>query len=234
MVLFQDVTKDYGNGRGVFDLNFELEKGEIYGFLGKNGAGKTTSIKLIMGLLRPDKGSVFFDNKNLRDFDNLYSAKKHIGYLPDASYLLENLSGRENLEYISLLKTGKSNAYMELKEEMEMFEIDSVLDDVLSSYSTGMTKKLHLIASLIGNPQFILWDEPHSGLDVLSNLTMKKILKNRINSEKTVLFSSHILEMTEDVCDNVIIINQGRICNIWNKTLGKLSDFYMEVIRNER
>lgn len=210
MIRVKDICKDYGNGRGVFNINFELNDG-IVGFLGKNGAGKTTTIKLLMGLLYPDKGEIFIKGENLWDGNNYYLLKKYIGFLPDEIFLFPKLSGRENLEYTSILKTGDKDWYKKLEDFLNDFEILDVLDEPFSSYSQGMKKKLQMVSSIIGYPEILIWDEPHKGLDVLANIKMKKFLKKYVKDGKLVFFSSHILEMVEDICNEVIIIHKGKI-----------------------
>lgn len=210
MIKLNNVSKDYGNGRGVFNINLELTDG-LVGFLGENGAGKTTTIKLLMGLLYPNEGEIFIKGKNLWDKNNYYLLKKYIGFLPDEDFLFPKLSGRENLEYASILKTDDKNWYKKLEEYLTDFGILDMLDYPFSSYSKGMKKKLQIIASIIGYPEILILDEPHKGLDVLSNIKMKVFLKKYVKDGNLVFFSSHILEMVEDICNEVIIIHKGKI-----------------------
>ncbi len=232
MIRFSNVTKDFGDKRGVFALDFTLECGKIYGFLGKNGAGKSTTIKLLMSLLKPDSGEIFIDNKDISVFEHGQAAKKMLGYLPSDDYLFPHLSGRENLEYMSLLKTGDLHQYRALDHEIRELEMEEYLDEMIHSYSSGMLQKIHLLASLIGTPRILLWDEPHTGLDVLSNIFMHHILKTWISPERLVFFSSHILEMVENICDEVLIIHEGSIREIWKKEEGTdLQQHYLRVIQ---
>lgn len=233
MILLKEVTKDFGEERGVFGLNMELKPGKIYGFLGKNGAGKTTTLKLLMGLLQPDEGEIYIDQKDINNYNNQPIIKKILGYMPAEEYLQTDLTGKENLEYMSFLKTGKLDSYQALEKEIKLMEMDDYLDEPLSSYSSGMKRKIHLLASLIGNPKILLWDEPHAGLDVISNIHMHEILKEWMAPDRLVFFSSHILEMVESICDEVLIIDKGRIKTSWlsgSKT--DLKKYYLSVIQN--
>jgi ABC-type multidrug transport system ATPase subunit len=131
--------------------------------------------------------------------------------LPDEDFLFPRLSGRENLEYASILKTGNKNWYKKLEEYLIDFGILDMLDEPFSFYSKGMKKKLQIIVSIIGYPEILILDEPHKGLDVLANIKMKAFLKKYIKDGNLVFFSSHILEMVEDICNEVIIIHKGKI-----------------------
>jgi ABC-2 type transport system ATP-binding protein len=207
------LTKYYGKKIGIEDINFQLEKG-IAGFLGENGAGKTTTIKLIMGLLHPGEGTIEIMGKNLWKGDNFHLLKRHIGFLPNEDYLYPRLSGRENLEYVSFLKTNSQESYLKLDKEIDAFGLREALDVPFGGYSTGMKRKLQMLASLIGEPEILIWDEPHNGLDVLSNIKMKALLMEYSRGGRLIFFSSHIIEMVKEICSSVIIIHKGHLAEV--------------------
>ncbi len=210
MIQLINVTKRYDNGRGVSELTFEISDG-IVGFLGRNGAGKTTTINLIMGFLEPDSGSVLINGKNLWKYDNMSTSKRNIGYLPNDTYLYEKLTGKENLEYMSILKTKDKHNYKNYTEYMRELDVLSFIDEPFHSYSTGMKKKLQLICSLIGNPEILVYDEPNNGLDIIANNALEKMLLDLKERGRLIFLSSHIIEIVQKITDEVIIIEEGRI-----------------------
>jgi len=229
LILLDDVSKDYGNNKGIFKINLELNQG-IIGFLGENGAGKTTTIKIIMGMLTPDSGKVFIMGKNLWEDNNYYLTKKYIGFLPDADILFPDLTGRENLELSSYFKTGDRNWYNRLKEIIENFSLTDFLDEPFKTYSSGMKRKMHILNSIIGEPPILILDEPHNGLDVMSNIKMKAFLKEYASKQnRLIFFSSHIIEMVEDLCEYVIIIHKGKITSQIRLTRDiNLTEYYIK------
>ncbi|MEJ5284902.1 MAG: ABC transporter ATP-binding protein [Brevinematales bacterium] len=231
MIKFENVTKDYGNGKGIFNISVSFESG-IIGVLGENGAGKTTMFKLILGLLKPDQGIISINGKNLWELNNIVETKKIIGYLPPDDYLFPYLTGRENLELISYLKNGKTSTWLDIMPYIELLDMQEVINTPLHTYSSGMKKKLHLIASLIGKPPILIWDEPYNQLDISAILKMKTLITNYAEENKaTVLFASHIVEIIDELCSKVLIIHKGKILfynNIIEKT--KLIKLYIDII----
>lgn len=232
LISMNSISKNYGNNKGVFDVNLELSGG-IIGFLGENGAGKTTTIKIIMGMLHPDKGKVNVLGKNVWEDGNYYITKKYIGFLPNDNILFPDLTGKENLEYSSYLKTGDRKWYTRLTENIEDFSLTDALDEPFKAYSTGMKKKLQILNSVIGDPSILLWDEPHNGLDVISNIKMKSFLKQYASKQnRLVFFSSHIIEMVEDICNDVIIIHKGKIVSqIKTQNCSNLTEYYLNTTK---
>ena len=202
--------KTFGNGKGVFDVDLRL-KGGLTGFLGRNGSGKTTTMRLIMGLLEPDGGTVLVDGHDLWKYDHIYTLKRHLGFLPNDDYFFPRLTGRENLEYLSLLKTGDRGAYAALDRFIAELEADAFIDDPFDSYSTGMKKKAQLVGALIGEPANILLDEPHNGLDILANIAVNRTLLKLRGEGRTVFVSSHLAEVFDTIADALVVIDQGRI-----------------------
>lgn len=232
MIEIKEITKDYGQGKGVLEINLKLEKG-IIGFIGKNGAGKTTLINLIMGLLYPDSGEIIINNLKLWNKDNTLSIKKLIGFLPDDDFLYNKLTGRENLEIISLFKTGHKDWYWELENLLKHLDIYDALDQTFLTYSKGMKKKLQICASLIGYPEILIWDEFHNGLDIVSNIEIKHYLKEYSQKRnRLIFFSSHIIEIVQDLCESTIIIHHGRIKrHLINSETDDLTTVYLKEIQ---
>lgn len=230
MIELLGVDKKYASGNGVFDLNFALDAG-ITGFLGRNGSGKTTTMRIIMGLLRPDRGQVLVDHRDLWRFDHVFSLKKDLGYVPNEDYFFERLSGRQNLEYLSLLKTGERDRYTALDDPMRRLEVDAFIDDPFGGYSTGMKKMIQFVGALVGEPAHLLLDEPHSGLDVLAGIVLKELLAELRDRGTTIFLSSHIPEVFDTLADRLLIIDRGRIVGRHDAPYaGKAVDLYLRAI----
>ncbi len=210
MIELRDAGKTYVNGKGVFEVSLRLEAG-LTGFLGRNGSGKTTTMRLIMGLLSPDRGTVLIDGRDLWQYDHIYTLKRDLGFLPNDDYFFTRLTGRENLEYLSLLKTGKRDAYAALDRFIGELEVETFMDDPFDSYSTGMKKKVQLVGALIGDPGNVLLDEPHNGLDVMANIALNRTLLALRDEGRTVFVASHLAEVFDTIADALVVIDRGRI-----------------------
>jgi len=211
MIQFQGVSKSYNNGevRAVSGLNLEVKNGELFGFLGPNGAGKTTTIKMMTGLLKPDSGTIL-----LNDLDIVrepLKAKRIIGYVPDDPVFYEKMTGIQFLTFIANVFDISWEQRQGIADLAVEFEMDTALDDVVSSYSHGMRQKLSILAALIHNPEILILDEPIVGLDPKASFRLKEMLKNLCNSGKTVFFSTHVMEVAEKLCDRVGIISSGEL-----------------------
>jgi ABC-2 type transport system ATP-binding protein len=201
------LTRMYGEQKAVDDISFSLNKGEIVGFLGPNGAGKSTTMKIITGYLKPDKGSAVVHGINVQD-DPL-AAKRKIGYLPEANPLYYDMYVQEYLGFVADVHAVKS------KKE----KIGSIIDTVgltpekrkrTGQLSKGYKQRVGLAAALIHDPEVLVLDEPTTGLDPNQIIEIRELIRN-LGKNKTVLFSTHILQEVEALCDRVIIINKGRI-----------------------
>ena len=210
MIELRGAGKTYPNGKGVFDVSMRLEYG-LTGFLGRNGSGKTTTMRLIMGLLAPDRGTVLIDGRDLWQYDHIYTLKRDLGFLPNDDYFFPRLTGRENLEYLSLLKTGERDAYAALDRFITELEVDAFIDDPFDTYSTGMKKKVQLVGALIGDPGNMLLDEPHNGLDVMANIALNRTLLRLRDEGRTIFVASHLAEVFDTIADALVVIDQGRI-----------------------
>lgn len=200
--------KDFWGRKKVVlkNISFEVEKGEIFGLIGPNGAGKTTTFKICIGLLKPDKGKVYFEIEEKKEI------KSKIGFLPELPYLYEYLTGKEYLLLILQLYGKKKEFYRKLlKEICEKFKIEDIIEKPIKTYSRGQRQKIGMAGIFIHEPEILILDEPLSGLDPVSRKEMKEILKEEKNKGKTILFSSHILSDAEEICDKIGIINKGEI-----------------------
>jgi ABC-2 type transport system ATP-binding protein len=204
------VTKRYSGIAAAEDVSFTLRPGEIVGFLGPNGAGKSTTVKMITGMLRPSDGKVFFEGKDIRE--NLVTFRSAIGYVPEEAYLYQYLSGLEYLQLVGRLR-GMGEALLEAKATrlLKLLHLESWQYSPLSSYSKGMRQRVLIAAALLHNPKLLIFDEPLSGLDVVTARLLKDLLELLGAQGKAVLYISHVLEVVEQICHRVIVIAKGRI-----------------------
>lgn len=210
MIDITNLSKAYGKKLAVDDISFQVKPGEIFGFLGPNGAGKTTTIKMIVGLLAADKGSISVDGVDVRK--NPLEAKKRLSYIPDSPELYPNLTGRAYISFLADVYGVDKNRRDELIESYgETFEILEALDQFISSYSHGMRQKLAIIGALIHDPQILVMDEPMVGLDPRSSFRLKEIMRDICSQGRSVFFSTHVMEVAEQLCDRLAIIDKGRI-----------------------
>lgn len=201
----KDLTKDYGSGRGVFDVSLSLQKGEVYGFLGPNGAGKTTTIRHIMGFSRPQKG--FAAVNGLNSWQNYDSIQKDLGYLPGEIALPDNLNGNEFIKMMADLRGMKDMTYT--KHLIKEFDLDP--KGGLKRMSLGMKRKLAIVTAFMHDPQILVLDEPTSGLDPIMQEVFIDFIKEEKRKGKTILLSSHMFTEVDATCDRISIIKEGRI-----------------------
>jgi len=205
MIKAAELTKDYGENRGVFGISFETITGEVYGFLGPNGAGKTTTIRLLLGFSKPQKG-----NCSILGYDCWRAPKeiqRYIGYVPGEIAFPEHLTGYEFLEQISEFR--KMTSLDRAKELIDMFDLDPRGE--LKRMSKGMKQKIAIVTAFMHEPELIILDEPTSGLDPLMQSRFVELLKLEKAKGRTVFMSSHMFEEVEKTCDRVAIIKQGKI-----------------------
>ena len=198
-------TKDYGHGRGVFDISFKIEKGEVYGFLGPNGAGKSTTIRHLMGFSKPDSGSVKI--LGMDSFENYDKFMDKVGYLPGEIALLDGLTGYEFLDMMKRLKQVKDDAYV--KHLCEIFELDP--SGETKRMSLGVKRKLAVVTAFMNDPEILILDEPTSGLDLKMQQRFIEFIKEEKKRGKTILLSSHIFGEIDSTCDRIAIIKDGKI-----------------------
>jgi ABC-2 type transport system ATP-binding protein len=204
------LTKLYRSVPAVQDVNFSVGSGEILGYVGPNGSGKSTTVKMITGLLEPTSGEVLFNGRNVRD--NLVGFKRRIGYVPEEPYLYAHMSGLEYLTLVGRLR-GMEAAALEKKAEalLALFDLKASRYSPLTSYSKGMRQRVLIAAALLDDPELIILDEPFSGLDVSAALLFRQLLQDLAGQGRTILFSSHVLEVVEKLCSRVLILYKGKV-----------------------
>ncbi len=241
MIELKNVSKKYKKDKNVIDnLNLKIDNGEIFGFLGPNGAGKTTTIKMMTGILEMDVGDIFIDDISITK--NPLEAKKRIGLVPDNPDVFLKLKGIEYLNFIAdVYDVSTEGRVKEIKELSQKFEIENVLNNKIESYSHGMRQKLLIIGALLHNPKNWILDEPLTGLDPKSSFELKKLMREHVNKDNTVFFSTHVLEVAEKLCDKIGIINNGKLLFVgtYNEMKNKLKEnksleeLFMEIIKDD-
>jgi len=210
LIEFRNVGFAYDHEQVLHDLSFEIGKGEIVGLLGPNGAGKSTTIKIIAGILAPGGGTVRIDGLTLPE--QAVDVKQRIGYVPESAMLFESLTGQEFLELCGRLHEVEEVVLQHrIRELLDVFELSSERSSRLDTYSKGMRQKVLIAAALLHNPDLILLDEPLSGLDVNAAILIKDLLAALAADGKTILYSSHVLDVVEKVCNRALIIHKGRL-----------------------
>ena len=210
MLEVRHLAKLYRSVPAVMDVNFSVNSGEILGYVGPNGSGKSTTVKMITGLLEPTSGEVLFNGRNVRN--NLVGFKRRIGYVPEEPYLYAHMSGLEYLTLVGRLR-GMEAAALERKAEalLALFDLKASRYSPLTSYSKGMRQRVLIAAALLDDPELIILDEPFSGLDVSAALLFRQLLQDLAAQGRTILFSSHVLEVVEKLCSRVLILYKGKV-----------------------
>ncbi|HUA98410.1 MAG TPA: ABC transporter ATP-binding protein [Terracidiphilus sp.] len=210
MLELQHLFKSYRGIPAIQDLSFNVAPGEIVGFLGPNGAGKSTTVKIVTGLLRPDDGRVLFEGRDVRN--NMVAFRANLGYVPEEAHLYTYLSGLEYLQLVGRLR-GLPEALIESKalDLLRLLNLQSWEYSPISSYSKGMRQRVLIAAALLHNPSLLIFDEPLSGLDVVSARLLKDLLDLLAAEGKAILYISHVLETVEQICSRVVVIAKGRI-----------------------
>lgn len=202
------ITKDYGNGRGVFDVSFSVKEGEIFGYLGPNGAGKTTTIRQLLGFLHPGEGNCKVLGMDC--FTRAETIQRGMGYLAGELAFMEDMTGRKFLEFMAQMKKMKDLSWME--ELMERFELNP--QGKIKKMSKGMKQKIGIVNAFMNKPKVVILDEPTSGLDPLMQNRFIELVLEEKKKGTTILMSSHIFEEVEKTCDRTAIIRAGKIVAI--------------------
>lgn len=210
MINIDKVTKSFGNLKAVDNLSLNIKDGEIFGFLGPNGAGKSTTLKMITGIVPPDSGTIEVDGHSIKG-DTL-KAKQQFGFVPDSPDVFLRLKGREYLNFIaSVYKIPAQLATQRVEKLVKEFEMGAALGEMIANYSHGMRQKIIIIGVLMINPKNWILDEPMTGLDPSSSYLLKTKMREHAENGNAVLFSTHVLEVAEKLCDRVGIINHGQL-----------------------
>ncbi len=222
MISLENVTKSYNKTvKAVDDMSFTVNGGEIVGFIGPNGSGKTTTVKMLTGVIPADSGSIEINGFNIRK--NPIQAKQQIGYIPDNPDMFLRLKGNEFLELIGdIYKVPLDERKKRIGSIIEKFGLNEALNSPLMSYSHGMRQKILITAALMHNPPVWILDEPMTGLDPKSAFELKQMMREHADSGNAVFFSTHVLEVAEKLCDRVIIIRKGH--KLYDGTLEKLEE----------
>lgn len=219
MIEIKNVSKTYSGKKKVLkNISFKIEGGEIFAFIGHNGAGKTTMIKCIMGILDFEEGDILVDNKSIKE--EPLECKRIMAYVADNPDLYENMKAIDFINFIcDMYEVSEDIRRENTLKYAKIFEIEDKLNDDISSFSHGMKQKIALIAALAHNPKVLIMDEPFVGLDPKAVYDMKEIMRDMAKDGKTIFFSTHILDVAEKLCDRVAIIKDGTIVKV-----GKMKD----------
>jgi ABC-2 type transport system ATP-binding protein len=210
MIKLERVSKTFGSVIAVDSLSLEIKNGELFGFLGPNGAGKTTTIRMMAGLIKPSSGTIHIDRWNLAEHPR--QAKQICGFIPDRPFMYSKLAGREFLRFASrLYNIEPAQAEERVEMLLEMFDATKYADDLIESYSHGMKQRIVMASALIHKPQYIIVDEPMVGLDPQGTRLVKKIFKDLCQQGVSIFMSTHTLEIAEEMCDRIGIIQMGRL-----------------------
>lgn len=229
VIELQHATKDYGNGKGVFDLSFTVSKGEAFGYLGPNGAGKTTTIRQLMGFIRPEKGTCRMMGKDC--FLQAKEIQEKTGYLAGELAFPEDMTGLAFLKFMADLKGMKDQRRM--KDLMERFELNP--QGKMKKMSKGMKQKVGIVNAFMHQPKIVILDEPTSGLDPLMQNVFVELILEEKKKGTTILMSSHIFEEIEKTCDRTAIIRSGQIAAVedMRSLAGKRKKIYRVTLENK-
>lgn len=210
MLIIEHLTKTYGEKKAVDDLSLHIRPGEIFGFIGHNGAGKSTTLKSVAGILRFDEGSITVCGEDITR--QPVKCKQSMAYIPDNPDMYEFMSGIKYLNFIADVFAIPSDVRLEkIRRYADAFELTDDLAQPISAYSHGMKQKLALISAWIHDPKLIVMDEPFVGLDPKASHLLKEMMREHCDSGGAIFFSTHVLEVAEKLCDKIAIIKQGRL-----------------------
>jgi len=218
----KNYTKVYGGGKRAADnINITVESGDIYGFIGHNGAGKSTTIRAVVGVLDFEEGDIIIDGHSVKN--ESLECKRITAYIPDNPDLYENLTGIQYLNFISdVFELDGEVREERIKKYADMFEITDALGSLISSYSHGMKQKVAIIGALIQEPKLMVMDEPFVGLDPKASYVLKEIMHDMCSKGSAVFFSTHVLDVAEKLCNKVAIIKGGKL--IASGTMSELTN----------
>lgn len=204
------LTRRFSGISAVNNVSFTVSPGDILGYLGPNGSGKTTTVRMITGLLDPSSGRVLFEGRDIAD--DLVGFRRRLGYVPEEPHLYPFLSGREYLQLVGRLRELPSSLLdRKIDALLQKFGLESDAEQSIGSYSKGMKQKVLIIAALLHDPDVLVFDEPLSGLDPTAALVFRHLVKELSTRGKAILYSSHVLEVVEKLCSRVIVLHRGRV-----------------------
>jgi ABC-2 type transport system ATP-binding protein len=212
MVSLDHLTKRFGDQTAVDAISFNIPAGQIVGFLGPNGAGKSTTLKMLTGMIEPTSGTASVCGFDLRQ--DLIEVKRHVGFVPESGAVFESLTGLEYLVMVAALYGIPQNAARDrIQQFLAFFDLgfDTLTEKLLGAYSKGMRRKVVITAALLHNPPVVFFDEPLDGLDANAAVGFKALIQTLAREGKTIVYSSHILDVVERVCHRVIIIDKGKL-----------------------
>jgi ABC-2 type transport system ATP-binding protein len=228
---------EYVKGKKIVsNLNLYVKEGDIYAFVGRNGAGKSTTIKSIVGIHHITNGDILLDQVSIKDKEIEF--KKNIAYIPDTPLLYEHLTGIQYLNFIAdMYDVTYKNREERIIKYAKLFDLFDNLGDLISSYSHGMKQKLVLIAAFLHDPKMYVLDEPFVGLDPKASFTLKEVLKEEASKGKIIFFSTHVLDVAEKLCNKIAIIDEGKL--VVDGTMKKvikdksLEEIFMGLVEDE-
>lgn len=240
MLTINNFSKTYkGNKKAVDNISLQVNAGDIYGFIGHNGAGKSTTIKAVAGILDYEEGEILIKGHSMKKEPLL--CKKIMAYIPDNPDIYEHLTGIGYLNFIADIFAVPSDVREErIKKYADAFEITGNLGDLLSSYSHGMKQKLAIISAVVHMPELLILDEPFVGLDPKATVTLKNIMHELCSLGSAIFFSTHVLDVAEKLCNKVAMIHQGQLAfsgtmedMLSKKEGGSLEEIFMEVVNHD-
>ncbi len=240
MLAIHELTKTYKGGvKAVDHLSLKVESGDLFGFIGHNGAGKSTTIKAVVGILDFEDGDIFIQGHSIKDEPLI--CKRQIAYIPDNPDVYEHLTGIQYLNFIAdIFGISPIIRQEKIEKYAELFEIMGNLGDLISSYSHGMKQKLALISAVIHEPKLLILDEPFVGLDPKAAAALKKVMNELCSGGCAIFFSTHVLDVAEKLCNKIAIIHHGRLVfagtmdTLLKEKSGKsLEEIYLALVNNE-
>lgn len=236
MLRIENFSQSYGDKKAVDNISLHIEDGDIYAFIGHNGAGKSTTIKAVVGVMDFKEGEIYINNHSVKT--EPMECKNITAYIPDNPDLYENLTGIQYLNFVSdAFKVSANDREERIKKYADMFEITATLGDLISSYSHGMKQKVAIIGALIHEPKLLVLDEPFVGLDPKAAHILKELMKEMCEKGSAVFFSTHVLDVAEKLCNKIAIIKQGKIITAGNmEELVKdksLEEVFLEVVDHD-
>jgi len=240
MLTINNLCKTYKGGKKAVDhLSIQVEAGDIFGFIGHNGAGKSTTIKAVVGVLDFEEGDILIQGHSIKE--EPLRCKQQIAYIPDSPDLYEHLTGIQYLNFIAdIFGIPAAIRQDKIKKYSDAFELTGNLGDLISSFSHGMKQKLALISAMIHDPKLLILDEPFVGLDPQASATLKKIMHELCDNGSAIFFSTHVLDVAQKLCNKVAMISQGKLVFagtmedlLEEKAGGSLEEVYLDIVNNE-